>query len=209
MEDILDLYINYIKGREIMKSTKKGFCLIITLFMAFNMTACSSQTSQMAETPYYAVTIDGEKKYYGEEEESVKQLKELTEAYLMLSQQKNYQKPEGVQEELNFFSESYRAQQEAANFVESTVSQLNYYQLENEVSEHNVTEILYKSQHGDTMATVTCEYITSIKHATDEYLASVQVKANTNYKRVLTLDAVLENGEWKVQKYSNSAREEI
>ena len=59
------------------------------------------------------------------------------------------------------------------------------------------------------MATVACEYIVTIKHATDEYLEQLQLKKDTKYRRTMTIEYTKVNDEWKVANNSVSEREEV
>lgn len=192
-----------------MKNKKFGICLFITMCVALSSTACNIKTDQTAKTPYYSVTIDGEKLYYSHKDESIKQIKEMTEAYVMVSAQSDYQNLDMVDEEFSLFTSEAKEKMESYDWVGAIKEQISHYQLQHVVSEYNITGIQLQSQHGKKKAIVTCDYITSTKHATDEYLETVNIKKGTDYKRTLTLTLELEKGEWKVSDYSTTAREEV
>lgn len=192
-----------------MNYMKKILYILMPILIGFSLTSCNTQIKKVEKTPYYSISIDGEKTYHSESEESVKRLKELTESYLMNSAQSDYQNLDLVNEEMNFYSIEYQKSLESYGFVKSVQEQLTRYQLQNEVSDYKIISIQLCHKHNQPMATVTCEYITSIKHATEEYLRSMSVKTDTNYKRVLTMDVVLEDGTWKISNYSNTPREEV
>ena len=77
-----------------MNMHKRKICLIITVVMGLSLTACSTKTNQSEVTPYYSVTIDGEKEYYSDEDSNIIKLKEVTEEFVVAAGQANYQKPE-------------------------------------------------------------------------------------------------------------------
>lgn len=192
-----------------MKNKRFEIWLFITMCIALSSTACGTMSDRAKKTPYYSITIDGEQKYYSDQDDSIKSIKELTEEYLMVSAQSDYQNLSMVEKEFSFFTAKEQAEREGYDWIGSIKEQIKGYQLQNEVSEHKITSIQLKSKHAKQLATVTCDYITSTKNATDDYLEAVGISIGKKYKRTLTLELKLEKGEWKIQDYSNTKREEV
>lgn len=177
--------------------------------MGLSLTACSAKTSQTEVTPYYSVTIDGEKKYYSDEDSTITKLKEVTEEFVVAAGQANYQKPDEVESELSYYTDEIRSMKEESDYVDRINTMITGYELQTHISEKTINEIQLSSQHGNPMATVACEYIVTIKHATDEYLEQLQLKKDTKYRRTMTIEYTKVNDEWKVSNNSVSEREEV
>lgn len=192
-----------------MKMCKRKICLIITAVMGLSLTACTTKTNQTEVTPYYSVTIDGEKKYYTDEDSTIMKLKEVTEEFVVAAGQANYQKPEEVEGELSYYTDEIRSLKEESDYVNRINEMLTGYELQTHISEKTIKEIKLSSKHGNPMATVACEYIVTIKHATDEYLEQLQLKKDTKYRRTMTIEYTKVNDEWKVSNNSVSEREEV
>ena len=192
-----------------MNMHKRKICLIITVVMGLSLTACSTKTNQSEVTPYYSVTIDGEKEYYSDEDSNIIKLKEVTEEFVVAAGQSNYQKPDEVNGELSYYTDEVRSQMEESDYVNRIITMITGYELQTHISEKTIKEIKLSFQHGNPMATVACEYIISIKHATDEYLEQLQLKKDTKYRRTMTIEYTKVNDEWKVANNSVSEREEV
>lgn len=188
---------------------KRKICLIITAVMGLSLTACSTEKSQTEVTPYYSVTIDGEKEYYSGEDSNIIKLKEITEEFVVAAGQADYQKPEEAERELSYYTDEVRAQKEESDYVNRIIAMMTGYELQTHISEKTIKEIKLSSKHGNPTATVACEYIVSIKHATDEYLEQLQLKKDTKYRRTMTIEYTKVNEEWKVSNNSVSEREEV
>lgn len=192
-----------------MKMYKRKICLIITVVMGLSLTACTTKTSQTEVTPYYSVTIDGEKKYYSDEDSTIMKLKEVTEEFVVAAGQANYQKPDEVEGELSYYTDEIRSLKEETDYVNRINAMITGYELQTHISDKVIKKIKLSSQHGNPMATVACEYIVTIQNATDEYLEELQLKKDTKYRRTMTIEYKKVNDEWKVSDNSVSEREEV
>ena len=118
-----------------MKMCKRKICLIITAVMGLSLTACTTKTNQTEVTPYYSVTIDGEKKYYTDEDSTIMKLKEVTEEFVVAAGQANYQKPEEVEGELSYYTDEIRSLKEESDYVNRINEMLTGYELQTHISE--------------------------------------------------------------------------
>jgi len=61
--------------------------------------------------------------------------------------------------------------------------------------------------NGEESASVVLDVITTIEHATDDFLSGNELKLNANYKRTYTLTFVYEDNNWKISTYEYTSRE--
>lgn len=192
-----------------MKRRTKAHFLMILLGMGVSLSACSNKAINTSETPYYSLSIDGKKQYKSAEDEDVQKIKELSTGYIELTCGFDYKALENAFDELNYYTEKVKNDYIEYEYIEDSIATMEYYEQVQDLVECNIKDMQFYELYDEESARVQCEYISVVKHATDEYLSDVGVKLDTKYSRVMTLEFVKENGEWKIDSYNITNREEV
>ena len=192
-----------------MRHKKIKGCMAFILCALISMTGCGAMNKQTKETSFYKLTIDGDMVYYPENVENVQNLIGVTNEFINVFADTDYTKPEQLEKELDYYTEAKRTELNEQKYVDRVVEQLNTYKTKQEVVEIGNYGVQFYSFEGKKRAKVTCDYISVMNNATENYLQISGLKLNTNYKRTFTIDFELENGEWKIENQKASAREEV
>jgi len=191
-----------------MQTLKKCIATMLIGAVTLSFTSCGKSVTVKEETPYYSTTIDGEKKYYSEEETKVEEVSTLGKDFATAICGADYNdlsKPFSY----DYFTKEIQSYQDEAAFRKSEADYISEYELLIELSGFDVKMMKFSKFKNVESVTMEAEIITIVKHGVDAYLEQSSVKLNTPYRRTLTIEASVEDGEWKVSNYDVTSREEV
>lgn len=186
--------------------------LVGILFISASMlTACGQkEISQITneEPKYYSISIDGDYLPREEDDMDVNVLTEVSKGFLAAAVSRDYKNIDTVTEYGYYTKEVYEKYMQMGR-PEAVKASAIENQLVVNLHEADIKKIEFYKLKGQEASSVTIEYISSYIEGTESYLNQLKVKKGSKYKRTMTIKFIKEDGEWKVQETSATAREEV
>jgi len=192
-----------VRDRVIKRIRTKILLGSITMLM---LVGCSNVKNIDPDATSYTVDMDGNKIKIPDDDESLIKLQENAVGYMDAIINIDYNNF-NMDKENSYYSSATR-ERYIASGRDERISQkhINNQLIEKSVSIEVKDSSMFKL-NGEESASVVLDVITTIEHATDDFLSGNELKLNANYKRTYTLTFVYEDNNWKISTYEYTSRE--
>lgn len=190
-----------------MKVKMRGLNLLLIGVLVLSVTGCGNVLNS-GETKVYTLDIDGNPVFMDEDNEEVKQVNEVIEEFISFAAVGDYRNPDGRSEQ-----EYYTRETRERNIVNNVPERIEESLVANQqiivLHKTEMENMRFVKLGGTEGCFARYIYITTIENATEEYFEATQLEKGVMYKRTMELQMVKEEGEWKVETFSASAREKV
>lgn len=190
-----------------MKVKMRGLNLLLIGVLALSVTGCGNVLNS-GETKVYTLDIDGNPVFMDEDNEEVKQVNEVIEEFISFAAVGDYRNPDGRSAQ-EYYTRETRERNIANNVPERIEESLVANQQIIVLHKIEMENMRFVKLGGTEGCFARYIYITTIENATEEYFEATQLEKGVMYKRTMELQMVKEEGEWKVETFSASAREKV
>lgn len=181
---------------------KRG--IMILLSIAIILTSCSGGTvgiESIEATKYFSTTIDGEYKYFEEDHEDVVSVTRFIDEYLQVENNIDYM-DSNMPNKYEYYVSDVAKQYEEMGLYEADKEGLVENEIKSELGAVSYEKVEFFTLYGQKASAVTVKYSEKLTHATEAYLKASSEKLNEENKWKMIFTCVLEDGQWKISKYT-------
>lgn len=178
--------------------------ILATIVISSNMIGCEkSNDITTNETPYYTLNIDGEKQFFNEEHDEVKNISSFIEEYLNLSVNIDYTNKIYL-DQFALYTDEIVAIDTESGFYDLYEEKMTQNELIEILDSYEITEIDFYDVYGSPYATVTFNCLSTLSHGSEEYLESNGFEIGKQYKTNMSLKLLKQDNGWRLEEILTS-----